>query len=324
MSIPNNAFVGVETVSEANCEIATTDFNLVLRDNAQVHLGQTGVDDGGVLQIGDVENNSTVTRAMHTVSFKLTLDGNNAVFSIGSLGFLGLGVGIERYSVMNEAGEIVPNEDIVNNLFNVSSITLEFINGRFEHNSIASGDSPQGSLLAISGAPETLYSLIFQDPELGTSSFNMAGGGNMVLIFPGEGGLHPVVLDQDGMITPRLSVGILASSLLQADQMNHIDITGAELFDLLKTHDAVLETNRDNTIGLANAATSGENLGSPFDTMLVDTVSQGVILRTSVFDIIGSGTEDSKQQASIKAGAVAVNIDPSTNQILTVTMIPGV
>ena len=89
-----------------------------------------------------------------------------------------------------------------------------------------------------------------------SSEFNVAGGGNLVLIDEGTGGIHPVVLDQDSVITNRLSAGIMASTLLQADNVDQAGLTGGEFFDYMKTHDALLEINRVNTFGRANAASS--------------------------------------------------------------------
>src|SRR4029453_3970085 len=96
------------------------------------------------------------------------------------------------------------------------------------------------------------------------SNFNVAGGGNIVLIEPGIGGVQPVVLAQDNLITPRLSVSIMASTLLQAPNDDITGLTSAEFFDYFKTHDAQLETTRDNTFGRANAASQGDSFRQNF------------------------------------------------------------
>jgi hypothetical protein len=150
----------------------------------------------------------------------------------------------------------------------------------------------------------------------------------MALIYPGVGGLHPVVLGEDGQVEvspgvldPRLWVSILASSLLQNNQLSQTGLNGLQFFDLLKTHDAVVETARPNTFGRANAATLGDVVRPAVNSLLIGTVSQGDIIRTQVDDVVGSGESTDKLAVADKAGAVFVNIDQATNQIITVTLI---
>jgi hypothetical protein len=289
---------------------------------------------GGVLQIGNVDDQNVVLRKeqAHSVSFTLTLDGDNADFFIGSEGFMGLGVGIERIDGVDPAtGEIVPNEDIVNTLFDVNTITFNFFNGRFEHDRIFRGDDPNASLFAINGDQSIIYNVIFTNPNTPEpmANFVLAGGGNMILTYPGIGGIHPIVLDQDGQVEvapgvfdPRLWTSIMASSALESSQENQVDLTGLELFDFLKTHDAVLELNRANTFGMANA-TANPGLDGTSTNITVDTVANGVIVRTEIANIIGTGNDVSKRQEADETGAVFVNINHQTNEIITVTQIGG-
>ena len=337
-SIPTNAFVGIETINTSSCAIPLTNFELKITDNGRFTIGQSNFNQGGVLQVGNVSD----LGAGNSVSFTLTLDGNDARFSIGSGGFVGLGVGIERFDgpfqapvtrAANCPDTFVPNENIVSTLNNVNQITFNFLNGLFEHDMIAAGDDlintgddVSASLVAVSADPAVGFNLVFIDDNIDptderASNFNMAGGGNLVLIQPGTNGLHPVVLNQDGVITPSLSASILASTLLQADNVNVSGISGAELFDTLKTHDAVLEQERLNTFGRANAASAGDNFRPSFTNILIDTVSNGVILRGPAYDIIGAGQNDSKRVLAVETAAVFVNIDPVLNEILTVTNI---
>jgi len=335
--VPVNAFVGVETTTDdsSDCPVETTDFEIRLLDNAQFIIGQLDITQGGVFQIGNVEDqNATPTSVRqpvpNSVSFTLTLNGPNANWSIGSQGFMGLGVGIERFDGMNELGEIVPNENIVNTLFNVSSITFNFLAGRFEHDRIFPGNDPRASLLALSADESIAYNMIL-DSDATQSDFNIAGGGNLALVYPGEGGLHPIVLEDDnqievapGIFHPRLRVGILASSLLQNNPTEQSGLTGLEFFEVLKTHDAVLEPERPNTFGRANASTLGEASNPDLTSIRIDTVSQDVIIRGDVTNIIGpSGTtEVEDRQVADEMGAVFVNIDQELNEILTVSLIP--
>jgi hypothetical protein len=331
--LPFNAVVGVETSNNSNCNVTLTDLELRLLDNAQFVIGELNLSQGGVFQIGNVEDQNavpTVRQVPHVVNFTLTINGVDAEFFIGSQGFMGLGVGIERIDGIDPlTGEIVPNEDIVNTLFNVSSITLNFLEGRFTHDRIFRGDDPNASLFAIDGDETISYNLIFDDVSE-FSNFNIAGGGNMILTFPGIGGLHPIVLDQDGQVEvapgvfdPRLWTSIMASSALQNNTLEQLGLTGLELFELLKTHDAVLEPSRPNTFGRANAASTGVTATPETTGIRIDTVSEGVIIRGNTFDIIGNvpGSETEDRQAASNTAAVFVNIDQNLNEVLTVTLI---
>ncbi|HSC25262.1 MAG TPA: hypothetical protein VLB80_03550 [Candidatus Babeliales bacterium] len=329
--IPFNAFVGIETINTAECSIPTTDITLSIADNGTFAIGHLNVNEGGVLQIGNVNN-----LVGHIVNFTLTLDGDDANFTIGSRGFLGLGAGIERFDgfipLVTRArtcpSNFTPNENIVNTLSNVGMVTFKLLNGRFEHDRIFSGNEVNASLLAIGDVPGSSYFLTFElpdeniDPTLERSSnFNIAGGGNIVLIEPGVGGVQPIVLDQDGMISSRLSAGVMASTLLESANETIAGLSGAELFDYFKTHDAVLEADRDNAVGRANAASQGDSFRPEFENIRIDTVANGMIIRGPAFDIIGAGQQDSKRRAAMDTAAVFVNIDPELNEILTVTNI---
>ncbi len=323
-----NAFVGVETTNDAFCPVETTNLELRLLNNAQFIIGELNLTEGGVLQIGNVEDQDVARgtrQTPHSVSFTLTIDGDEADFFIGSQGFMGLGVGIERFDGIDPAtGFIVPNENIVNTLFNVKTITFNFLQGRFEHDRIFRGDNPNASLFAINGDEPIRYNVNFATIDDGiTTDFNLAGGGNMILTYSGTGGIHPIVLDQDGQVEvapgvfdPRLWTSIMASSALQDDQLQEDNLTGLELFELLKTHDAVLEINRPNTFGRANS--SADDFET-VPTVQIDTVANGQIVRTEVSNIIGSGNSVSKRQQADEIGAVFVNIDHQNNDILTAT-----
>ncbi len=332
-SLPFNAFVGIETINTATCSIPTTDITLNIADNGVFAIGHFNYNEGGVLQIGNVED----LGVDHSVSFTLTLDGENANFTIGSRGFLGLGVGIERFDGQPEVLTVrartcptnfVPNENIVDTLSNVSNITFNFLNGRFEHDRIFSGDNVNASLVAVGNNEGMTFDLNFEvdgenvDVTLErTSDFNVAGGGNMVLVSEGVGGIHPVVLDQNGVITDRLSAGVMASTLLEPDNVDVTGLTAAEFFDYFTTHDALLSQDRINTLGRANAASQGDSFRPGFDGARIDTVINGNIVRGPLYQLLGSGDQNSQRQDAIDVAAVFVNIDGRLNEILTATNI---
>jgi len=184
------------------------------------------------------------------------------------------------------------------------------------------------SLVAIGNNADMTFNLNFEIPDENvspvrqrTSDFNVAGGANIVLIEEGTGGVHPVVLDQDGEITDRLSAGIMASTLLQVPNVDIEGMTGAEFFDYMKTHDALLESGRTNTIGRANVASQGDSFRPDFDGARIDAVIDGNIVRGALYDLFGPGQEESKRRNAIDTAAVFINIDPDLNEILTATNI---
>lgn len=328
--LPFNAFVGIETIDTPTCSIPTTNITLNIADNGTFAIGHFNYNEGGVLQIGNVDFIED-----HTVGFALVLDGENANFSIGSRGFLGLGVGIERFDGFVPVvrgrtcpDNFTPNQNIVNTLSNVGDITFHFLNGRFQHDRIFPGNDINASLVAISGDAGVEFNLDFERPDENldpsierTTDFDVAGGANIVFVLPGTGGLQPVVLDEDGATAqPRLSVGVMASTLLQPANVDVEGLSGAEFYDYIKTHDSVPGI-RNNTSGRANAASQGDSFRPEFDNIRVDTIANGVILRGPVYDIIGAGQQDSKRSAAVDTGAVFVDIDPALNEILTVTNI---
>lgn len=330
--LPFNAFVGIETMDTPSCTIQTTNITLNIADNGVFAIGHFNYNEGGVLQIGNIDN----LGEDHSVNFTLTLDGENANFLIGSRGFLGLGVGVERFDgccdeVLRQRvcfTDFTPNANIVNTLSNVEKIKFNFYNGVFQHDRIFSGDNSDASLIAISGEAGVEFDLDFQIPDENispilqrTSDFNVAGGGNLVLVQPGSSGIHPIVLDQDGVITDRLSASIMASTLLQQPNVDVEGLPGAGFFDYMKTHDALLAQDRVNALSRANAASQGDSFRPDFDAARLDAVINGVIIRGALYDLIGEGQEDSKRRNAIDTAAVFINIDDVLGEILTASNI---
>lgn len=312
--LPINTFVGVETISQGmNCQIPVTNIELRLTGNSKFVMGQLNNTQGGVFQVGNVQDFGP----SHSVSFTLTIDGSDANFSIGSYGYLGLGVGIEDYDGVNSLGQLVPNKLLVNNLFNVNSITLNFQQGQFTHDREFSGDDPESSLMAISNATGVEYSLLFNQANL--SAFDLAGGGNIALINSGNGAIAPIVRDQNGVITDRLTVGILASTPLLASQNDLVDVNGLTFFDAIATNDALLATTIPNAQGRANAAPVEQGVAILPNQIRVDAVINGEIVRFTTSNVLGIGTQDSILQSAIEIGAVFINIDPTTGQIVQVS-----
>lgn len=332
--IPFGAFVGVETLSEGECEITNTDITLNLLDNAEFRVGFLDVEEGGVFQIGNIEDFGPE----HSVSFTLTLNGNNADFIIGRQGFVGLGVGLVGYLFFGE--DFTPNTWLVDTTFNVeNTITFNWNDGQFKHDRIFSGDNTGASLMAINSAAE--FNLNIETAgdeaddvgELRVSNFNAAGGGNIVEINPGAGSLHPIVrtdddevfvgIDDDGtgLFHSRMRVGIMASTLLQDLLENESELTGDQFFDDIKTHDAVIEFVRPNTISRANAAALGESFRGPRE-LRIGTVANGDIVRITDDDVLGSaGSSNDRIEKAIENGAVFVTLGIADNAIIQAAQI---
>ncbi len=222
-------------------------------------------------------------------------------------------------------------------MHNVDTIKFNFFDGRFAHDRIFDTDSTQGSIMAINSAAE--FTVDFEEigddiddvSEQRTSNFNVAGGGNLVVVTPGSGSVHPIVRDDDnevvvnpttGDIDPRRRVSIFASSLLQDLDEDETGIDGNEFFDEFKTADAVLG-GRTNSIGRANVAQAGENFRESRLQLRLVAVSNGTIVRTSISDIISvpGGTPSDNRNKASDLGAVFININPVTNDVLTATQI---
>jgi hypothetical protein len=119
----------------------------------------------------------------------------------------------------------------------------------------------------------------------------------------------------------RLIAGIMASTLLQTTNVDQAGLNGIGFFNYMRTHDAVLDQSRINTLGRANAASQGDSFRPEFDGARLDTVIEGKIVRGALYDLFGPGQEDSKRRNAIDTAAVFVNIDSTLLEILTATNI---
>lgn len=322
--IPQNAFVGVESLFEFNgtftCEIPVTDVAVVLLDDAQMLIGSPG-EFGGNFQVGNTTNNNN-----HSVSFTLSLQGSDAVFMIRSQGFVGFGVGIVDKRFPNV------NDWAIDTTFNVSNINISLGNGKFQHNRIFPGDNPNASLLAIALYTLTtpVYTLVFVDTATNeglprASDISINGGGNIALIHASSnagqpGALHPVITDDtyipisSSIITPvswntdvvvvqsgsqtnpaqihqRMHVGVLNSRPMIPNQ-DQILVGPETFFTFLQVQ---YFQAPGPGLGRAASALANEQYASflnPLATALVDartatglSITGGVIGRMNIFDV---------------------------------------
>ena len=288
MTVNKGAFVGVETLP--GCSINTTNLTVELKDNAQFSVGDSSATLGGAFQVG---NTSKFEGA--SVSFSLLIDGPNACFRINSQGFVGLGVG------MADKTSDLPNNWLVDATWDVAAVNINVNNGKFIHDRIFSGDNASASLFAIgpsrgAGATYTFdFKGVVDAVSTNISQSTIRGGGNFVNVTPDSGAINPTVLDDDGVITSRLSVGILASKpVLLADTFT--SGSASDLFNFWKTKDIDAGLASDDR---ANAAASNNR-----NEVLVGYVDGTNIGRQAITNIVGNGGITTTHDHALDIGAL--------------------
>jgi hypothetical protein len=325
--IPEFAYVGVETLLEVQgtttCVIATTDLSILLRGASQFIVGGLNELPGGSFQVGN-----TVNRPGHTVEFQLSHLNRDIQARVNAQGFLGLGVGIV------DKRSPIPNDWLVDTLFNVTGIILRVDDGLFIHDRTFTGSVANASLLAIAEY-DTLnpgYTLIIEsDQTVEQDRANTAGihgGGNMVLIQQSgnPGALHPVVLNSDGnvptppagVISPRLQTALFSSRPLMEDGPV-VGVGAPTFFAFVKVKDHLIDVGRN--AGRGTAALFEDNsvlFQNPLRVGWVDTLTLG---RQDVFDVadaLGGSQKDRRIQAADR-GAVSIQVNGSAPGQVTFT-----
>ncbi len=318
--IPEFAFVGVETLLEVRgtntCEIATTDLSILLNGASQFIVGGLNELPGGSFQVGN-----TVNRTGHSVTFVLSHLNRDVQARINEQGFMGLGVGIVDKS------STIPNNWLVDTLFNVSGIILKVDDGLFIHDRTFTGSVSNASLLAIAeyDALTPAYSLIFEvDPTVAQDRLDTAGihgGGNFVLIQQAggafnPGALHPVVLNFDdlvltppnGVIAPRLQTALFSSRPLLEDN-DPVGVGAQTFFAFVKVKDHLLDQGRN--AGRGTAALFEDNSVTFQNPLRVGWVNALTLGRQDVWDIasaIGGSQQDRRLEAA-ESGAVSIQVE---------------
>ncbi|QQR54014.1 hypothetical protein IPH25_04150 [bacterium] len=344
--VPYGAVLGVETLLEVIdaetqtvAEIEQTDITLRIKDAARFNIGGMDVVEGGVLQVGNVQENG----AGHNIKFTIDLDGKDAYFNVGSLGVLGLNVGVAKTDITT------PSDLLVDTLFNVSEISIVMNDGTFKMNRIFDTENQFGNILLIgdNGNNTPVYDLQYAQigstidtgAEFRASDAFMLGGSTLAYIKKGlsnevnntAGLLHPIILSQDNQIQvatgpldipiyhQRLRGGMLASTLLQDLSANENNVTALTYFNQLKTADALAATSARNK---ANAGEVNEE--DIAETIMVGTVANGTLQREEIADIfvgIGGSSEEARKKA-VEYGAVIANIASVTGNIIGAAQLP--
>ncbi|MGB8367383.1 MAG: hypothetical protein WCD44_03425 [Candidatus Babeliales bacterium] len=321
--LPFDSFVGVETYREGDCEITETSITLELQDGSRFFIGKENFREGGVLQVGNVEDLSG-----HSVSFELVLDGDDAQFVVGSLGVVGLGAGVEKACATNI------NEVLVNTLYNVDAVRFNYKNGLLDHSRIWDTTDIRSSLLAIG---DTVSSFDIRFEEQGNqeeirreSEFSIHGGGNIVLVKEGTGAVTPFVENQDDQLqvgtdengdpifSERIRVGMLASTPL-IDIVDRLALSPSEFFEAIKTLDSTVGFN--SATNLANAATIGESFREARTAIRSGIVANGVIIRDNIFDILGDGDAANDRDRATDLGAMFASV--LENAIILASNLPS-
>lgn len=332
--IPRTTYVGVETLFEevldvqptVTCQIRETDLSLVLRDSAQLIIGDLDTP-GGSFQVGN-----TIERQDHSIIFRLNLEGNDAQAIVKSEGFMGLNVGIV------DKRNPQPDGWLVDTLFNVNSIAINVVDGTFRHDRIFTGSSPLASLVALgqSGDTSPTFSLLLEPTpdefQSRLSDANMQGGGNIALVTSSglagnAGAIAPIVGDQNDFIdlgggfgnNPRLRVGILNSAEMLPDPTPQ-SVSPAIMFEYLIVKDFLdVNTTPVEGLGRATAAPEVPSFDEVRSPLRVGWVFADVIGRDDLYDLADAlgGTMDDRRQRATDVGSVGI-------QLLSLDTPPGV
>lgn len=336
INIPAGAIVGVETIDQlvgdaqamrATITRTTTDLTIRLLDAAQFNIGNAATEQrGGVFQIGNVEDRGSD----HSISFQLELNGAETEFNLGSGAVLGLGAGVANLNVEN------PSQLLINPLYNVDNISIIVNAGTFDASRIFTTDDARANVILIgeNGVDETTFTFTVAN----NSSAVVRGGSPLVLVNEGT-----VALDNMGLVSPivrgdsgpvqigtdaqgnpifstRIEAGMFASSLLQDLSVPVTNLSAEDFFAAESTQDAL-----DPLTPAANRANAGsvdQVVGQP-EVVRIGTIIDGQIVRQDVSDIFSPTSTDLEviRQEVVEQGAVLVDIDAATGQILDVAQI---
>lgn len=323
--IQEDAFVGVETLTatvqqlacgvQSSCQVLFTNLSLELRDQSSFFIGNGCRQPGGSFQVGNTTDQSPDA----LINFSLTLAGQDTVIAIGSKGFAGFGVGIA-----SKLG--VVNDWLVNTLFNLGSVTLEWTNGTFRHDRIYDGDDERASLLALSqgtsvNAAVYNFNVIpdVDEDDTNISQTTIQGGGNLILVQPtGGSDLSPAVTNVNGVVVVnRLNVGILASLPLMPQEIIAVPFIGTAdgLMAIIRARDtASFATNPE--AGLTNVAKSNLHYRALVDYVAGTAPAASTIVRDEVTEVKGPGGATLTLLQATNIGAARVLLDPNNPLII--------
>jgi hypothetical protein len=245
------------------------------------------------------------------------LSGIDAEFQMRAQGFLGFGVGIvdKTYPSVQFGLTGAPNEWLVDTTFNVYNIRLDIAQGVFRYQQISpinQADTAFAGLMAFGpigqGLLDNGYTFsVLPFLQMGTpdlEDFTMAGGGNIVKILPGDGPIHPIVLNVDGQspTEPRLSSGLLMSLGVEtsttAPTIFNADVNAA--FDFFKTPEI-------DQVFLTRFGSYRASVGRfSFGRQVIGFIDGGVIVREITPQILNSNLEIVDPEMALKQSIVSL------------------
>lgn len=244
ISVMGNTMVAVQTDDLT----PKTNVTISLQKQSIFQIGNAELE-GGSFEVGNP--NSLDRPTSDTIAFSLVLNGPATFFHLDRQGFFGLGAGVinknsnpngyaEQFSPafpnpsLDLAGNVIAplgiptfNPDTINAwqiqpLRNVSTISLQIIQGTFEHKNIANGSSNLASLMAL-GPVRRHYDIVIND----RSSAFVCGGGNIMYV-PGDYDLYYAnIWDYSGQLATGESYSIMASAPLLLDRVQDDFISGS-------------------------------------------------------------------------------------------------
>jgi len=228
MIINKPALVGIE----ADYTTPQTDVTFSLQRNAQLLIGTQNTA-GGALQIGnmyeggskaepesddlDTHFPNTILNALYgdtetpftphetTISFTLTVNGEQPLVQIGRQGFFGLAAGVVNKDGAPGTLSIGPNGSSdypesawqLQHLYDVDNITLNVTQGTFDHSIITNGDNANCSVMAVSRLAKAFpYSKYLIKLGPGGQAV-VRGGGNLYFVDRDAS----MTVDSDGLVT---------------------------------------------------------------------------------------------------------------------------
>ncbi|MGC2310663.1 MAG: hypothetical protein WA432_03520 [Candidatus Babeliaceae bacterium] len=295
MQIFRGAYVGIETYSTCS---NVTSMSLLLQDNAHVLIGDEA-NFGGSLQIGN-----TSLHEGAAIYFNIVLNGPGTVFNLNSQGFLGLNAGI--VSKPNSS----PNNWLINTLYNVSSVTINAIQGTIINNQNLLGSNPLAGLLAIGDGPTYTFNFDTVDSEI-------LGGGNMVRITPNlVTSITPVVMST-AINTATYGASIMASLPILTTNQNIAQPTGVTsqvLFNYLQM--------------LPYTSQFGAKLATVFLSSLgratIGWINGTTIRRDEVGAIYGANGTPVSPTNSITIGTVGLDINNADDEPVVTEVFVGI
>ena len=301
-TVPRGALVGIETTQIANPVTYPTQQSWLFSDDALFFLG-SDAQYGGGFQIGDTVSSTTDVR----ITYSLIFDGVGSTLDLNSQGFFGCSVGIAAKP------PTAPNTWLVNNLYNVDSVTLTLTQGTFKNQQIYDGDNKLAGLLAIGQARNATTNYFF---TFDATNADILGGGNVILTTSAASAFAPTVLSTAGSSSANVTAGIQASKATLLDYSKEVvaplpvPASATQLFNYLTANDYASQNGK--TAAIFRNQLGGATVGFVFPVGVVNTIR-----REAAGGIQGLNGVYVNPNNSLAIGAVGIYADPLRGIVLS-------